>query len=131
MNKKIIIYICISILATLAGFFWYFSSYIKKKTSSIPQTGNKDNSDSSLVISTLNEKVKKLIDKNLIVYVDEFSLIPSFSSNEERIIVVKVDETKNNAKTTYLKDSSGLTLISSQKEAEFRYVTSENGVVNL
>lgn len=50
MNKKTILLIILSILATFAGFFWYFSAYIKKKTSSssTPQTGN---------VSTINPVV--------------------------------------------------------------------------
>lgn len=45
MKRNTIIIIILSILATLAGFFWYVLFYIKKKTTisdTIPQTANQD-----------------------------------------------------------------------------------------
>ncbi|MEA5402615.1 MULTISPECIES: hypothetical protein [Arcicella] len=133
MNKKTILLIILSILATFAGFFWYFSAYIKRKTSSsnIPQTGNKDNEVDSIVINNLYDKVQTLIDRDLVIHVNSFALIPDLAPEDERIIVVAVDETKGNVKSTYLHDASGFTLISSQNNAEFEYVIPLNGFLNI
>lgn len=125
--------IFLSILATFVGFFWYFSTYLKKKTStnSSPQTGNKDTSDSNIALNNLNEKVQALIDRDLVIHVNSFSLIPELDPQDERIIVVAVDETNGNSKCTYLYDKNGLTLISKQSEESFAFVTAVDGILNI